>query len=74
MSISTQMWFMSVLLVLSLNAAYWSNSKKEMFTLVTLVSLNKEAACWAAVKIISLICMKPGHMTFNPPSIFSLSL
>ncbi len=70
MTMSTPLWFTSVLLVLSLNVTNWLNSEKGISVLVTLVSLNDGAARWSAVKVISPIRMKPAYTALNTASMF----
>lgn len=73
MTISTPVWFTSILLVLSLNITNWSILKNEISDLIIWISLIDIAACWEAVKIILLMCIKLFYFTLNVTSMFNLS-
>ncbi len=72
-TLSTQVWFMSVLLVLSLNVTNWSNSETEISILITFTFLINRAACLAAVNMILLMQIKLFNAILNSVSIFSFS-
>ncbi len=72
-TMTTLLWFTSVLQVLSFNVTNWLISEKKISTLVTLVSLNNKAGCWAAVKVILPMRMKLANATLNSALMLSLS-
>ncbi len=73
MTISTLVWFMSILLVLSLNITNWSVLKNEISDLSIWIFSIDIAACWEAVKIILLMCIKLFYFTLNAALMFNLS-